>query len=207
MLEALRTLFPEWLAQAFSLSLALSHWQQLGLAFLLGSFAVATWSDLKHLSAQREFLEIWLVFLIGMIVVDVAEVTVRGWPPWQVPAIKWGLILLLSLFSFEDIDLGFRLFRLAPADVAALAAAASLLKPVLLLLFYFGARLLARFLGPFLARGRKYYPFMPIVSLATLGVLLLGLVMQTQEPVPARDAATRTASVSACSVQSFRATP
>jgi hypothetical protein len=177
MLEWLRTLFPEWLAQAFSLSLALSHWQQLGLAFLLGSFAVATWPDLKHLSAQREFLEIWLVFLLAIIAVDVAEVTVRGSPPWQVPAIKWGLILLLSLFSFEQIDLGFRLFRLTPADVAALAAAACLLTPVLILILYASAKLLARFLGPVLAQGRKYYPFMPIVSLATLGVLVLGLLV------------------------------
>jgi hypothetical protein len=177
MLETLRGLFPEWLAQAFSLSLALSHWQQLGLAFLLGSFAVATWSDLKHLSAQREFLEIWLAFLLAMVAVDVAEVTVRGSPPWQVPATKWLLILVLSLFSFEGINFGFRLFRLAPADVAALAAAASLLTPVLILVLYAVARLLARFLGPALARGRKYYPFMPVVSLATLGVLVLGLLV------------------------------
>src|ERR1700736_5808963 len=45
---------PPWVGQAFDLSLALSNWRQLGLAFLLGSFAVATWSDLKRLSAQRE---------------------------------------------------------------------------------------------------------------------------------------------------------
>jgi hypothetical protein len=177
MLETLRGIFPEWLAQAFSLSLALSHWQQLGLAFLLGSFAVATWSDLKHLSAQREFLEIWLAFRLAIVAVDVAEVTVRGSPPWQVPAIKWALILLLSLFSFEKVNLGFRFFRLAPADVAALAATACLLTPVLLLVFYGTAMLLARFLGPVLAQGRKYYPFMPVVSLATLGVLVLGLLV------------------------------
>ena len=64
-----------------------------------------------------------------------------------------------------------------PVDVGALAAAASLLTPVLILVFYTSAMLLARFLGPVLAQGRSYYPFMPIVSLATLGVLLLGLLM------------------------------
>src|SRR5262249_8942570 len=58
---------PEWAGQVFSLSLSLTHWQELGLAFLLGSFAVATWSDIKHLAAQREFLEIWLGFLAGVL--------------------------------------------------------------------------------------------------------------------------------------------
>ncbi len=69
------------------------------------------------------------------------------------------------------------LFRLAPADVAALAAAASLLTPVLIVLFYLAAKGLARALGPPLARGRRYWPFMPVVSLATLAVLALGLLV------------------------------
>jgi hypothetical protein len=169
---------PSWFDQAFTLSLTLSHWQQLGLAFLLGSFAVATWSDLKHLSAQREFLEIWLAFLAGLLAFDVYEARVHGTVPWQVPAIKWGLIALLSLLSFERLPLPFRLFRLAPADVAALAATACLLTPVLIVVFYLTAKVLSKVIGPALRRGRKYYPFMPVVSLATLGVLALGLIWQ-----------------------------
>ena len=124
---------PRWVGQAFALSLTLSYWHQLGLAFLLGSFAVATWSDLKRLSAQREFLEIWLAFLAAMLAVDVYDVWFRE-AAWQVPAVKWGLIVLLSLFSL-GAALPYRLFRLAPADAAALAAAASLLTPVLVILF------------------------------------------------------------------------
>ena len=81
-----------WLKEAFDLSLNLTHGRQLGLAFLLGSFSVATWSDLKRLSAQREFLEIWLVFLVGMLGYDLYEVRVRArvafsFPVW--PAAPW----------------------------------------------------------------------------------------------------------------------
>ena len=169
---------PSWFGQAFTLSLTLSHWQQLGLAFLLGSFAVATWSDLKHLSAQREFLEIWLAFLAGLLAFDFYEARIHDTVPWQVPAIKWGLIALFSAASFERLPLPFRLFRLAPADVAALAATACLLTPVLILVFYVTAKVLSLVIGPALRRGRKYYPFMPVVSLATLGVLALGLIVQ-----------------------------
>jgi hypothetical protein len=168
---------PSWVGQAFALALTLSYWHQFGLAFLLGSFAVATWSDVKHLSAQREFLEIWVAFLAGVLGFDVYEATAHAAVPWQVPAIKWGMIALFSLLSFERLPLPYRLFRLAPADVAALAAAASLLTPLLIVLFYLGAKLLSNLIGPWLRRG-KYYPFMPVVSLATVGILALALFWQ-----------------------------
>ena len=173
---------PRWVGQALDLSLTLSYWRQLGLAFLLGSFAVATWSDLKRLSAQREFLEIWLAFLAGMLAVDVYDAWFRE-AAWQVPAVKWGLIVLFSLVSLERLPLPYRLFRLAPADVAALAAAASLLAPILVILFYLAAKLLSKLIGPLLRRGR-YYPFMPVVSLATVGVLAVALLWQTARGGP-----------------------
>ncbi len=168
---------PPWAAQALDLAPTLSSWHQLGLAFLLGSFTVATWSDLKRLSAQREFFEIWLAFLAGILAFDVYEVRVREAGPWQVVALRWGLIAAASLASFERLPLPFRLFRLAPADVAALAAAASLLTPVLIVVFYLAAKLLSLVIGPLLRRGR-YYPFMPVVSLTTVGVLALALAWQ-----------------------------
>ena len=59
----------------------------------------------------------------------------------------------------------------------ALAAAASLLTPILVVLFYLGAKLLSKLVGPLLQRGR-YYPFMPVVSLATVGVLAAALLWQ-----------------------------
>jgi hypothetical protein len=67
---------PDWLSPA----LELGRTQQFGLAFLLGSFAVATWSDLKRLSAQREFVEIWLLFTLVMLGLDVWSVHVGDMP-------------------------------------------------------------------------------------------------------------------------------
>ena len=96
---------------------------------------------------------------------------------WQVAAVKWGLIALLSLFSLARLPLPYRLFRLAPADVAALAAAASLLTPLFVVVFYLGAKVLSKLIGPLLRRG-PYYPFMPVVSLATMGVLATALLWQ-----------------------------
>src|SRR4051812_35410708 len=113
---------------SLTLSLQLARWQQLGLAFLLGSFAVATWSDLKRLSAQREFVEIWLLFVLAMLISDFYH---AYQPSAQTLAgtviIKWLLIAVLSLLSLRGIGI---LFALAPADVAALAATASLLSPL-----------------------------------------------------------------------------
>jgi hypothetical protein len=171
---------PPWVGQAFTLTLTLSYWRQLGLAFLLGSFAVATWSDLKRLSAQREFREIWLAFLAGMLAVDVYDARVGQSVAWQVLVVKWGLIVLFSLLSLARLRLRYGLLRLAPADVAALAAAASLLTPTLIILFYVGAKLLGMVIGPLLKRG-PYYPFMPVVSLATVAVFAAALLWQATQ--------------------------
>ena len=169
---------PDWVREVVNLSLGLGPWRPLWLAFLLGSFTVATWSDLKHLSAQREFLEIWLVFIAGRLVFDVYEVAIAGRFLWEVVAVKWGLIVLFSVLSLETVRTRYRLFRLAPADVAALAAAASLLTPVLIVIFYLTAKLVSLVVRPLLQRGRPYYAFMPVVSLTTLAVLALGLIAQ-----------------------------
>ena len=162
---------PAWLEQALTLALRMTPAQQLALAFVLGSFAVATWSDLKHLSAQREFLEVWLLLLAGALALDVYSVRWGGAPP-EGRVLKWLLIAGLSLLSLRGVGV---LFRLAPGDVAALATAAALLTPALVVLLYLAAKALALVLGPLLARGRPFYPFMPVVSLATLAVLAVGL--------------------------------
>ena len=52
--------------------------------------------------------------------------------------------------------------------------AASLLSPVLVILFYAIAKLIALVIGPWLVRGRPAWPFMPVVSLATLVILAFG---------------------------------
>jgi hypothetical protein len=160
------------LEKALAHSLLLSWWQQLGLAFLLGSFTVATLSDLKHLSAQREFLEVWILFLLGVLGFELYDLHV-GRGDQTTLAVKWGLIALLSVLSLARVGV---LFRLAIADVAALAAAASLLPPVLILIFYAIAKLLSWPAAGIVWAGRPVYPFMPVISLATLAVLALGLV-------------------------------
>jgi hypothetical protein len=161
---------PDWLRETLRVALELSHARQLALAFLLGSFVVATWSDLKYLAAQREFLEVWLLFIGGMLVFDVY--TVRWEKASSAPLLlKWALVAVCSVLSLREVGV---LFRLARGDVAALAAAACLLTPVLVVVFYLVAKALSLVLGPLLARGRRVYPFMPVVTLATVAVQLLG---------------------------------
>lgn len=92
---------------------------------------------------------------------------------------KVGLIVIISLLSLDRLWLPYRFFRLAVADVAALAATASLLSPLLIVLFYLSAKVLSKLIGRFLQRG-NYYPFMPIVSLATLGILAVALLSAKQ---------------------------
>jgi hypothetical protein len=164
---------PSWLEEMMTTGLQLSYWQQLGLAFLLGSFAVATWSDLKYLAAQREFLEVWVIFLLAALIHDAVQVHL-GRMPGGMTIGKWLLLAVLSLLSLRQFGV---LFHLAAGDVAALAAASSLLSPVLIVCFFLIARGLDLALRPILARGRPFYPFMPVVTLATLAVLALGLVM------------------------------
>jgi hypothetical protein len=84
---SLPTWLPDWLTPA----LELAPMQQFGLAFLLGSFTVATWSDLKRLSAQREFVEIWLLFALAMLGHDAWRAHGDDVSGLRV-GVKWGLI-------------------------------------------------------------------------------------------------------------------
>lgn len=165
-----------WVEETFQVSLALTGSQALGLAFLLGSFAVATLSDLKRLSAQREFMEIWVVFTLGVLAYDVFTSWQAGWELWQTEVIKWGLIALLGVLSWERVGV---LFRLARADVFACAAAVALLSPVLVIAFWVVLKGVALVLRPLLQKGRGPWPFMPVVSVATLAVLGVGVLAPT----------------------------
>ena len=163
----------EWLEKTFAFSLDLEWWQQLGLAFLLGSFTVATLSDIKRLTAQREFLEVWLLFILGVFAFEFYDMRVGNLDSSRV-WVKWGLIALLSFLSLERIGV---LFRLARADVAALAASASLLTPILVLIFYGLAKIIAWVLQRIFWSNRTSWPFLPVVSLATIAVMVLGLLV------------------------------
>ena len=155
-------------------ALDLSPWEVYGLFFLLGSFAVATLSDVKTMTAQREFMDVWWLFAAAMFVVQLLSHDGSLSGPFL---LKWGLIVGFALASWRGIGLW---LRLAVADVAACVAAAALLSPGLVVVEFVLLKLLAWPAAKILARGKPAYPFMPVVTLAALvilgGALWVGVV-------------------------------
>lgn len=151
------------------LSWDLSPWEVYGLFFLLGSFAVATLSDVKHMSAQREFMDVWWAFAAIILGVQLYAADFAPAPPFFV---KWALVVLLAILSHRLVGAW---LRLATADVAACVAAASLFPPLLVLAYFLLLKLLSWPAAKLLARGKPAYPFMPVVTVATLLVISLAL--------------------------------
>lgn len=154
-------------ADAFSLlfSLEFTTAQILGLFFLLGSFTVAALSDIKHLAAQREFVEVWFFFAGLMLVLDFIGAGLA----FSLPLLlKWGIIAALAVMSHRRVG---PIFHLATGDVAALVAVAGLLSPGWVLLYWGALKLVNWPLQPILMRGKDVYPFMPVITAATLVVL------------------------------------
>ena len=149
----------------------LSQWEVYGLFFLLGSFAVATLSDVKHMSAQREFMDVWFAFAVVLLGV---ELWLLRFEPDGPHIAKWVLIVGFGIVSKVGPWL-----RLAIADVAACVAAAMLLSPALVVVFFVLLKVLSWPAGKLLARGKPAYPFMPVVTAATVlllaGAFSLGL--------------------------------
>ena len=151
------------------LTWSLSPWEVYGLFFLLGSFVVATLSDVKHMSAQREFMDVWWAFAVVLLGIQVYAADLRPAAPFYV---KWALVLAFAAMSHRLV--GWWL-RLATADVAAVVAAASLFPPLLVVAYFVLLKLLAWPAAKLLARGKPAYPFMPVVTVATLLVISLAL--------------------------------
>lgn len=149
-------------------ALDLSRWEVYGLFFLLGSFAVATLSDIKHMSAQREFMDVWWIVAVVLLAVQLWQTEARPDAPLIA---KWILVAAFGILSHRAIGLW---LRLATADVAAAVAAAMLLPPGLVLAFFLLLKLLAWPAAKLLARGKPAYPFMPVITLATILILALG---------------------------------
>ena len=147
----------------------LSPWEVYGLFFLLGSFVVATVSDVKHLSAQREFMDVWWAFAAVMLGV---QVYAADFAPPAAFYVKWLLVVVLAALSHRLVGLW---LRLATADVAAIVASAALFPPLLVLAYFAALKLLAWPAATLLARGKPAYPFMPVVTVATLLVISLAL--------------------------------
>ena len=151
------------------LSWDLSVWEVYGLFFLLGSFVVATLSDVKHMSAQREFMDVWWAFAAIMLALQVSAADLRPELPFYA---KWAVLLVFAILSHRAVGLW---LRLETADVAACVAAASLFPPILVLVYFVLLKLLAWPAAKLLARGRPAYPFMPVVTVATLALLATAL--------------------------------
>jgi hypothetical protein len=145
--------------------------------FLLGSQAVAGLSDLRRMSAQREFMEVWIVFTVAVLVLD-------GWRVWHHGAevvlhiVKWALILVLGVLSWHRVGL---LFPLARGDVWAIVAVASLFNPLFILIYVLILKLSDLALRPFLRAfgAGGAYPFIPVVigaTLATVALIVFGVV-------------------------------
>lgn len=158
------------------LALDLSRFEVYGLFFLLGSFAVATLSDVKHMSAQREFMDVWWAVALALLALQLWQ---AGFAPEAPLVVKWVLVALFGILSHRVIGLW---LKLATADVAACVAAAMLLSPGLVVAFFLLLKLLAWPLSRVLARGKPAYPFMPVISLATIALLSTAFLTGLAEP-------------------------
>lgn len=162
-------MLPHWVGDLVAFQL--SSTQVYALFFLLGSFAVAALSDIKHLAAQREFLEVWAIFTAAIFAIELWD---RDWSPDGYFWIKWALITAVSVASLDKVGW---LFRLAVGDVLAMAAAMSLLSPLLIAVFVVALKLASWPLSKITARGNAY-PFLPVVAVGTIGILAFGFWME-----------------------------
>ena len=151
------------------LELTLDPLQIYGLFFILGSYSVATLSDLKRMSAQSEFVSVWAIIAIGLFIVDV-YLLAREELPFDEFVVKWLLIVGFSVLSHEKVGV---YFRLATGDVVAMMAAAALLGPVGVIIFYVLVKIVDILTRPIWKSfgTETAYPFMPVIFLATVVVL------------------------------------
>jgi prepilin signal peptidase PulO-like enzyme (type II secretory pathway) len=165
------------------MALDLNYWLQpalvdprtYGLFFLLGSFTVASLSDIRRMSAQSEFLHIWVLALLGLFVLDVYLISSIQADRF---AFKWAAVAVLSLMSFRGVGV---LFKLEWGDVAAIAAVCGLLSALMVPIFFIiliGCNVV---LVPALRKFGKgnAYPFMPVVTAATLVAIPAASYLQT----------------------------
>jgi len=150
------------------MQLSLTQFQLYALSFLLGSFVVATWSDLKHMSAQREFLEIWLMIAFVLFAYDAYLIKETG---DYIPIIlKWAIIFISAFISHKNIGI---YFHLATGDVIACMAAAAILPAGLAFVFFFILKPIDMMLKPVLkiTGSKRGYPFMPVILVSILAVI------------------------------------
>ena len=149
-----------------------------GLFFILGSYSVATLSDLKRMSAQSEFVSVWAIIAIALFVVDVYLVGTDKFD-MNMFIVKWLLIVGLSILSHEKVGV---YFHLATGDVVAMMAAAALLGPFGVVIFYIIVKIMDFITRPIWRQfgTETAYPFMPVIFLTTLAVLFIAWILAEQ---------------------------
>jgi len=146
-----------------------------GLFFLLGSFTVASLSDIRRMSAQSEFLHVWVLAFLALFVIDVYGL--REGPLDRFIA-KWALTAFFGLLSFRGVGL---LFKLEWGDVAAIISVCGLLSPLMVILFFLILKVIDFFMQPILQTfgNRGAYPFMPVVTISTLVAIPVATYLQS----------------------------
>jgi len=159
---------PELIQQFFLVKIGVI--QTYLLWFLLGSFTVATLSDLKHMSAQKEFVQIWIIFVIAMLMTDFYYLYYLN-DNFVYLLVKWGLLFVFLPLYFHCLH------HVAWGDVLAKMAACSLLSPLLIVIFV----LLIRIIDSLTRRlwqkwgSKGFYPFMPVIFFTTVVLIAISL--------------------------------
>ena len=152
--------------------------QLYALSFLLGSFSVATLSDLKRMSAQSEFVSVWAIIAIGLFVIDVYLVGTDHLAS-DIFGLKWVLIVAFSILSHERVGI---YFHLATGDVVAMMSAAAIMGPMGVVIFYVTVKVVDYFTRPIWKSfgTESAYPFMPPIFLTTALVLFFAWFIADQ---------------------------
>jgi hypothetical protein len=152
--------------------------QLYALSFLLGSFSVATLSDLKRMSAQSEFVSVWAIIAIGLFIIDVYLVGIDKLAS-DIFGLKWVLIVVFSLLSHERVGV---FFRLATGDVVAMMSAAAIMGPLGVVIFYVLVKVVDWVTRPIWKSfgTESAYPFMPPIFLSTAIVLVVAWFIADQ---------------------------
>lgn len=147
----------------------LAEIQSYALIFLLGSFTVASLSDLRRMAAQRDFAEVWFFFTFAFLLYDLYGMTATGVLDINLLA-KWAIVLVFVVVSINT-----HLLSISLMDVAAVCSVLSLLDITYIVLYLITLVIIKEILGPVLRRfgDTGAYPFLPVVLVATIVLLAI----------------------------------
>lgn len=146
--------------------------QLYGLIFLMGSFTVASLSDLRRMAAQKDFAEVWALFTLILFSYDIYLLG-----SVSLLLLKWSLILAFVLVAVRMSNR----VSISIMDIAAICAAISLLDPLQIITYFVILIVIKGLTSPILRRFGEgdSYPFLPVVWITTailLGILALNVL-------------------------------